>query len=52
MEDNTKLIQKCREALEGDEPHTSDWVDMVEALCNALEKREQDWNAMTKAQFE
>lgn len=37
--DYKQLIIDCREAISGeDEPDTCDWVDMVEALCDALEK--------------
>ena len=49
FEDNIKLIQRCRQALESeDAPHQDEWIEMVESLCNALEKREMDWNAMLK----
>lgn len=33
-----ELIKQCRESLQGEEePDQSDWLDMVETLCNRLE---------------
>jgi hypothetical protein len=40
---NQELIKKCRECLtQEDEPAAMEWVDMVETLCNALERAEQE----------
>ena len=39
---NKELIASCRKALESeDEPHVCEWVDMVSALCDALEKAQE-----------
>ena len=36
---NAELIKQCRERLQSeDEPHQTEWIDMVESLCDALEK--------------
>jgi len=47
MNNNQELIARCREQLQGeDEPHSMEWYDMVEGLCNALEKTDkelQEW---------
>lgn len=39
MSNNQALIGSCRKTISGeDEPHSTEWLDMVEALCDALEK--------------
>lgn len=53
VESNLELIKRCREALTNeDAPYLDEWQEMVGTLCDALEKRERDWEAMTKAHFE
>jgi hypothetical protein len=50
MNKNQELIESCRETLEGEqEPHLMEWIDMVESLCNALEKADQNITQLTRA---
>ena len=41
---NKELIKNCRETLswKEEEPYHPDWINMVENLCNALEKAEEE----------